>query len=160
VKHNVRKGKTQMPEFKDALRAVAAVAMGVTVVGLTGCAEEVVASEPVEVAVKIDPIKGTDLSKVTLTERAMTRLGVKIEPVRPAPKSAGIVSFSAILYDASGAAWVYTSPAPRTFVRAPIVVDRVEGNVASLKSGPKVGTQVASIAVQELYGAENGVGGE
>jgi hypothetical protein len=137
------------------------VALAFAILGLAGCAEQVAAEEAVEVAVKVEAVAGTDLSKVTLTDKAITRLGLKTEPVRIAPSGGGeIVSFSAILYDAAGGAWVYTSPAPRSFVRASIVVDRVEGDVAYLSSGPKVGTTVVTQAVQELYGAEYGVGGE
>jgi len=147
-----------MAHIKDTWRAAA---LAVAVLGLAGCAEQVAASEPPEVAVKVEAIAGTDLSKVTLTEKAITRLGLKTEPIGKAPAGAGeTVNFSAILYDATGGAWIYTCPAPRSFVRAPIVVDRVEGDLAYLSSGPKVGTTVVTQAVQELYGAEYGVGGE
>lgn len=147
-----------MAPIKDTWRVAV---LAVAVLGLAGCAEQIAASEAPEVAVKVEAVAGTDLSTVTLTEKAITRLGVKTEPVRTAPAGAGeTVSFSAILYDASGAAWVYISSEPHSFVRAPIVVDRVEGEVAYLSSGPKVGTTVVTQAVQELYGAEYGVGGE
>jgi len=113
------------------------------------------------VAVKVQPISGTDRSTVTLTAAAMARLGVKTETIRPAPAGhVGMVSYGAVLYDAAGAAWVYTSPAPRRFARASIVVDRVDGDLAYLKRGPKVGTTVVMVGVPELFGAEYGVGGE
>lgn len=138
-----------------------AAALAGVVLGIAGCAEQVAAKDTPDPAALVEAISGTDLSKVTLTAKAITRLGLKTEPVRIAPSGGGeIVSFSAILYDAKGATWVYTSPVPRSFVRAPIVVDRVEGDVAYLKSGPKVATTVVTVSVPELYGAENGVGGE
>ena len=138
-----------------------AAAMTAAVLGLAGCAAQVAAVETPDVAVKVRPITGTDRSTVTLTDAAMARLGVKTEAVLAAPVGhVGTVSYGAVLYDAAGAAWVYTSPAPRSFVRVPIAVDRVDGNLAYLKSGPKVGTAVVTVGVPELFGAEYGVGGE
>ena len=44
--------------------------------------------------------------------------------------------------------------------RAPITVDRVDGETAYLVKGPAVGTAVVTVGAPELYGAEYGVGGE
>ncbi|MDQ1538795.1 MAG: hypothetical protein QOE58_3188 [Actinomycetota bacterium] len=136
-------------------------ALTVAVLGLTGCAAKVAAEETPEVAVKVQPIAGTDRSTVTLTPTAIARIGLETEKVRPAPAGhVGVVSYGAVLYDAAGATWVYTSPAARSFMRRPVVVDRVDGDVAYLKKGPKVGTTVVKVGVPELFGAEYGVGGE
>jgi hypothetical protein len=138
----------------------AAVLVG-AVLGLAGCGGQVAADTPAEVSAKVEPIAGTGVSKVILTSEAAAYLGLKTAPVRPAPPGeAGVVSYSAVLYDAKGAAWVFTSPAARSFVRTPIVVDRVQGSDAYFRTGPKVGTIVVTVGVPELYGAENGVGGE
>ena len=69
------------------------------------------------------------------------------------PCSQGIV-----IYDLDGATWVYTSPEPLVFVRYPIVVDYIEGDQAYLVEGPPAGTEVATVGVAELYGADTGVG--
>jgi outer membrane receptor for ferric coprogen and ferric-rhodotorulic acid len=106
---------------------------------------------------EIVKVEGTDLSKVTLTEKAVERLALKTDQVREA-QSRKVVPYSSLIYDAQGQAWVYTSPEPRTFVRAKVDVDHVESDVAILNDGPPVGTIVASVAVAELYGAETKVG--
>jgi glutamine amidotransferase PdxT len=47
-----------------------------------------------------------------------------------------------------------------TFVRAPIVIDEVDGNVAVLKSGPPAGTRIVSVGGEELLGTEFQIEGE
>ena len=41
-----------------------------------------------------------------------------------------IVPYAAVLYDLHGETWVYTSPEPLVYVRAPIAVDHIEGDLA------------------------------
>jgi hypothetical protein len=110
--------------------------------------------------------EGEDVSKLTLTEKAMERLDVQTTPVREgkiegAPDTEAariIVPYSALIYLADGKAFVYTSPEPRVFLRQPVEVDYIDGEMVVLKSGPTPGTQVASLGVTELFGTEFGVG--
>lgn len=116
-----------------------------------------------EAPAHVEHIDGTDLSRVTLTERAMERTGVETAEVfeRVMPRSNSVrkvVAYSALLYDPEGGTWVYTSDEPRSFVRHPVEVDYIEGDVAVLSSGPDVGTVVASVGVAEIYGTEFEVG--
>jgi len=106
---------------------------------------------------EIVKIEGSDLSRVTLTERAVQRLDLKTDQVR---EQAGkrVVPYSSLIYDPMGQTWVYTSPETRTFVRYKVAVDKIEGDIALLNVGPPVGTVIASVAVAELYGAEFKVG--
>lgn len=69
-----------------------------------------------------------------------------------------VVPYSAVIYDLTGGTWVYTSPEPLTYVREPISVDYIEGDMAVLADGPDVGTLVATVGVAELYGIDTGVG--
>jgi glutamine amidotransferase PdxT len=55
---------------------------------------------------------------------------------------------------------VYTEIAPLTFVRAPIVIDEIDGNVVILKSGPPAGTRIVSVGGEELLGTEFQIEGE
>ncbi len=117
------------------------------------------AEHPAEIA----KIEGTELSRVTLTERAMQRLDLQTDQVREtmvkrsnSPRT--VVPYSALIYDTQGQTWIYTSPQDRTFVRHKVDVDYIEGDLAVLKDGPPVGTVIASVAVAELYGAEFKVG--
>ena len=98
----------------------------------------------------------TGIASVTLTERAAERIGVETAAVTQAEASLAI-PYSAIWYDAKGNAFVYTVTAPLTYIRAPITVDHVEGERAILSAGPTAGTEIVSIGVAELYGAETGL---
>jgi hypothetical protein len=129
-----------------------------------GC-KEASTYEKVEPA-HVEHKEGEEISKLTLTEKAMERLDVQTaavqegkangaaetEPARP------VVPYSAIVYVPTGEAFVYTSPEPRVFVRQPVEVDYIEGDMVVLKSGPAPGTQIASVGVTELFGTEFGVG--
>jgi hypothetical protein len=132
-------------------------------VGAAGCRSAVQAEEaPVEPAT-VEAVAGTDLSRVTLTEEGAARLGIRTAPVAPAAGNGPArttIPFSAVLYDADGQAWAYTTAGQNAFVRAPITVDRVDGDTAYLREGPAAGTMVVTVGVPELYGAEFGVGGE
>ena len=79
-------------------------------------------------------------------------------PMKGNGESRKVIPFSALVYDLNGDTWVYVSPEPLTFFRQPVVVEYVEGDVAVLAEGPPVGTEVAVVAVAELYGLDTGVG--
>jgi hypothetical protein len=113
--------------------------------------------------VEVKKIEGSDVNRVTMTERAIERLALKTDEVREqkvlrsaAPRK--VVPHSALIYDPKGETWVYTSPEPRTFVKHKVDVEYVEGDLAVLKEGPPAGTVVVSTAAAEVYGADAGVG--
>jgi hypothetical protein len=68
-----------------------------------------------------------------------------------------VVPYAAVLYGVHGETWVYTNPEPLVYVRQPIVVDHIEGDVAVLSEGPQVGTAVVTVGASELFGTETGV---
>ena len=108
-------------------------------------------------------VKGTDLSHVTLTAKAMERIDLKTDQVREQPVSRSasprkVVPYSSLIYDAHGQTWVYTSLEPRTFIRHKVDVDYIEGDLVVLNDGPPTGTVVTSVGAAELYGAEFNVG--
>jgi hypothetical protein len=70
------------------------------------------------------------------------------------------VSYSAVIYDADGKSWAYSSPSPRTYIRVPLEINSITGKTVLLKSGPPVGTQVVVVGAPELVGAEAGISGE
>ena len=70
------------------------------------------------------------------------------------------VPYSSVIYWIDGGAWVYTQIAPLTFVRAPIDIDQVDGDVVILKSGPPAGTRVVTVGGEELLGTEFQIEGE
>ena len=137
--------------------------VGLAVVGLVasacGGAPADAADEP---AVVVEAIEGTDLKQVVLSEMAAGRLGIETVPVREELIDGArrlVIPYSAVLYDAQGAAWAYVNPEGRVFQRHAIVVDRITGDRALLLEGPPVGIAVATVGVAEMWGAETGVGG-
>jgi hypothetical protein len=69
-----------------------------------------------------------------------------------------VIPYSSVIYDLHGDTWTYTSPEALTFVRHPINVDYIEGDVAVLTDGPSPGTAIVIVGAAELYGTEFGVG--
>ena len=108
----------------------------------------------------VEHIEGTELSRVTLTARAAERLDIKTAPVREVYMSPlrKAVQYGAVLYDAHGGTWVYTSPEPLVFVRHRIIVDYIEEDLAVLSDGPPVGTEVVTVGAAELFGTEFEIG--
>lgn len=110
-------------------------------------------------------VEGTDLKTVTLSARAADRLGIvateQVREVSTASSATPVkaVPATAVMYGKNGDIWVYTVTRPRTYVRASISVDSIEGNLVILESGPAVGTVVVTVGGAELLGIELGVGG-
>ena len=108
---------------------------------------------------RVEPIKGTELHRVILTEMAVKRLGIQTAPVGDAMLRGTmrkVVPYAAIFYDLNGETWVYTNPSPLTFVRERINVDYIDGDLAVLSDGPPSGTAIVTVGAPELYGTEVG----
>lgn len=112
----------------------------------------------------MEHIEGSELSRLTLTEKAVERLGIETAPVTEElivhsdARQRMTVPYSALLYDVQGRAWVYTNPEPRVYIRHEVKVDFIEGGKAILNEGPAPGTQIVSVGAAELYGTEYEVG--
>jgi len=143
------------------LLAVAAVVL-LAVLVISPSSETAATATKVKPAV-VEAIEGSDLSRVTLTEKAAERVSIQTVAVAEAQAvregSAGklAVPYSAVLYDAKGGSFVYTVTGPLSYVRAPITIDYVEGDQAILSDGPSSGTEIVALGAVELYGAETGV---
>ncbi len=131
---------------------------------LSGCARAAVevAATKVQPA-RIEKIPGTDQKRVVLTAKAAERLGIRTASVRESPPAPGgaartVVDYAAVIYDPHGNASVYTNPEPLVFVRQPVTVDHIDGDVAVLTDGPPVGTAVVIVGGAELFGTEFGIG--
>jgi hypothetical protein len=139
---------------------VAVLAAGVLLPGCGGGGH--VKTEKVHPA-HVEHVEGSEISKITLTEKAMERLAIATAPVQEAivKRAASprrVVPYAAVLYDAHGDTWVYTSPETRTFLRHPIGVEYIEGDLAVLTDGPPTGTPVVTVGAAELFGAEFEIG--
>ncbi|MGZ8913852.1 MAG: hypothetical protein ACXW1Z_12195 [Methylobacter sp.] len=125
-----------------------------TLVKLSGTSTKI---EPAEVS----KTEGSEFNRVILSEKAAQRLDIQTAPVREeqvngAPRL--VIPYAAVLYGLHGETWAYTSPKSLTFVRQLITIDRIEGDKVILSNGPAAGTQVATVGVAELYGADTGIG--
>ena len=108
--------------------------------------------------VQLDPIAGTDLNRLTLTEQAADRLGLEMVPVRAEQVDGAeklVVPYAALLYDPNGVTWVYVSVEPLIFMRQAIVVDSIQGDDVFLSEGPEAGANVVTLGATELFGSES-----
>lgn len=109
----------------------------------------------------VSTIEGSELKHIVLTEKAVARLAIETAQVRNLQVGGVqslVIPYRAVIYDLKGDTWVYISPEPRTFIRQAIKIDHIDGDNVILKEGPALGTEVATVAVSELYGIDTGVG--
>jgi hypothetical protein len=120
---------------------------------------------------KVEPIDGTDLSRVSLSAKAAKRLDIQTAPVRDTQvtrkqitggEGGGtqrtVIPYAAVLYDPDGDTWTYTNPESLVFVRHRISVDYIDRDLAILSDGPPPGTKVVTVGAAELFGTEFEVG--
>ena len=105
----------------------------------------------------VEKIVGSELKRITLTQKAAERLDIKTDKTATDASGAMTAPYAALVYDGKGKTWVYTNPEPLVFVRAPVVVASIKGPNVFLKEGPPAGTNVVVTGVAELYGAESGM---
>lgn len=120
---------------------------------------------PTDEASEVDPAEIVaepgEFNRVVLTEKAAQRLGVETAPVREEQVNGAqslVVPYAAVIYGLNGETWVFVNSGPLTYKRQLIMVDYIEGDMAVLTDGPPAGTEVVTVAVAELYGADTGVG--
>lgn len=130
------------------------IVIGVALLG-AGCgggSDEEAVAEPATT----QTVKGTDLTRVILTSAAAERIGVQTAPARRAVGNRTVIPSDAVLYDANGDTWTYTSPKHLVFVRQDITVTRIDGDRAVLSAGPQSGTRVVTVGATEIWGVEYG----
>ena len=129
--------------------------------GVAACAQTPTSSASKSEPARLEPMEGTDLKRVILSASAAKRLDIQTTPVREAQVSGTprkVIPSAAVLYDAHGETWTYTSPQPLSFVRHRIRIDREERGMAILSDGPPAGTAVVTVGASELFGVEFEVG--
>jgi hypothetical protein len=134
------------------LRLLAGLALLLVALGVSACAEvpsNLVEEQPYQ----LEPIEGTDLQRVKLSDDTAARIDLQTASVRPAGRGTA-VPHAALIYNPDGDVFVYTRPAPQTYVRAPVTVRRVEGAQALLSDGPPAGTVVVTVGAAELLATE------
>lgn len=139
------------------MAVVPILACCVTLAGCKPAAVKATENKPAHVEL----IAGTELHKVTLTARAAERLDIKTDRVQEMVVGGAkrkVVPYAAVLYDARGETWVYTSPEPLVFVRHAIHIEYISADRAVLSQGPPAGTAVVTVGGAELFGAEFEIG--
>jgi hypothetical protein len=102
---------------------------------------------------ELEPIKGTDVSRVTIDAEGVKRAGIQTAPIHQNGQGM-VMPHSAVIYDADGETFTYTVPEPRTYVRQKIVIDDVVGDSVMLSDGPPAGTEVVTVGAALVYGSE------
>jgi len=99
---------------------------------------------------KITPAKEKDgHPTVTLTRLGAEQIGLETEAVRDRS-----LPYAAMLYGADGQPYVFVSVEDLTFHRADITVKGIAGHTVSLTDGPPDGTQVVTVGLPQIHGAE------
>lgn len=142
---------------RSTRRLAALSVLAALVLPLAGCAKVPAEEEEAEKAAKVEK-DDSGQSTVILLEEAAKRLGIETAEVAPQPAGGESVPYSAVIYDAEGHSWVFTTGEELSYVKAPISIDRIEGDTAILDEGPPVGTEVVSQGAEELFGVEDGIG--
>jgi multidrug efflux pump subunit AcrA (membrane-fusion protein) len=140
------------------MTACVRLAAVVAVAALSACSEVESTSAPGYEPSKLHEVEGSDVKQVTLTPEGAKRTGLRTAAVRRSGDHR-VVPYSALIYDGEGRTFVYTSPQPLTFLRAPVVVDRIEGDRVLLTRGPEAGRRVVTTGAAEVYGSELEIGG-
>jgi hypothetical protein len=143
---------------RSTRRTTALSVLAALAIPLAGCAKVPGEEEEGEKAARVEKVGDTGESKVILLQEAAERLGIETAAVAPLPGGRESVPYSAVIYDAEGHAWVFTSGEELSYVKAPITIDRIDGDSAILTAGPAVGTEVVSQGAEELFGVEDGIG--
>lgn len=135
--------------------ALALIALTLIAVGCSSSSDYVYV-EPASVSEA-----GTDLWRVTLTPSAAERTGLETVAVAAATVAGAqrlVIPYSAVFYHYDGSTWTYTDEGDYSYLRAPIEIERIEGDRAILNAGPPAGQQVVAVGAAELYGVEFGIG--
>jgi hypothetical protein len=129
----------------------AALALAVAALALGGCKEVETESATGYQPSKLESVG--EGQRVTFTAEGARRVGLRTEAVVRRGRRL-LVPYSALLYDAQGKTYVYTSPRRLRYLRRQVEVDRIEADRVFLSSGPPAGTRVVTTGVTEVYGTE------
>jgi hypothetical protein len=143
---------------RSTRRLAACSVLAALALPLAGCAKVPAEEEGQEKAARVEKIEGTDQSRVILVAEAAKRLGIETASVSALKGGGASVPYSAVIYDAEGHTWVFTAGEELSYVKAPITIDRIDGDQAILTAGPPEGTAVVTQGAEELFGVEDGIG--
>ena len=127
---------------------------------LAACSQTTVEAAPEKASV-VEPIEGTELNRVILSQKAVERLDIQTTQLREEQVDGAqrlVIPYGALIYGVNGDTWMYINPEPLTYVREPITVDYIDGDMVVLADGPAISTEVVTVGAAELFGTDTGVG--
>ncbi|MEA3216039.1 MAG: hypothetical protein QOJ19_2195, partial [Acidimicrobiia bacterium] len=128
---------------------------------VVGCAKTTTEPTETDQAAKLVDVPGSELKAVQLSDEAAQRIGLETSSVREAPSGGAarsVMPYAAVLYDAAGDTWAYSTSQSGRFMRVSVTIDRIQGDDAFLSSGPAIGTTIVTVGAAELFGAESTFG--
>jgi hypothetical protein len=134
-------------------RTLAILTLLVAGLAAAGCQEvpsNLVKSEPFE----LEAVKGTDLNRVKIEDKVAERIDLQTTQIKSFGKKRMVVPHTALIYNPDGKVFVYTRPEQRTYLRAPVTVERVVGNRVVLSKSPPAGTVIVTVGAAELLATE------
>ena len=137
----------------NARGAVAGLVVAAFALPLAACKEVEESSSAGYEPSTLQEVKGSEVKRVGFTAEGARRTGLRTAPVARAGRYKA-VPYPALIYDAEGKTYVYTSPRPLSFLRREVEVERIDGDRALLSEGPPVGARVVTVGALEAYGAE------
>ena len=143
-------GFRRPPRSRSAF--VGCLTLALAGLALAGCQEvssNLVKSQPYT----LEPVKGTDLNRVKLSDEISKQIDLQTVKVRASGKWK-IVPHQALIYNPEGKVYVYTRPRAEIYVRAPVRVERVTGDQVLLRAGPPAGTVIVTVGAAELLATE------
>ena len=148
--------------MRHSKRWIAILGLLIALPQLSACSQTSAEATDGEEPATVEQVEGSeDVSRLTLTPKAVERLGIQTARVNEetvAGNRRKVVPYGAVIYLADGKTSVYVTPAPNVYVREPVTVAVIDGDRAILSAGPAVGTVVVSVGAAELHGTETGVG--
>jgi hypothetical protein len=131
----------------------------VAAVPVAGCKEVESESAAGYEPAKLSAVGGNEDAKlVTFTAEGARRVGVQTGEIERSGTRL-VAPYAALIYDEEGAPYVYTVIPPRSYLRAAVEVERIDGGRVLLADGPRAGTKVVTEGATEVYGAEEEIAG-
>jgi hypothetical protein len=137
-------------------RLSAAAVLVIAGLSLSACKEAESESAAGYEPAKLVAVKGAkedDAKRINFTKEGAARTDLKTGKVRRAGEQT-VMPYEALIYDDEAKPFVYTSSKPLSYLRAPVTVDRIEGQRVYLSDGPPAGTTVVTVGATEVYGTE------
>ncbi len=126
---------------------------------LTGCAELETKTAATYQPASLESSTPDGPKKVTFTKEAAARVALQTSVVAARGERLE-VDHAALVFDKTGAPWVFAVVAPLSFQRVAVEIDDIDGDRMLLDRGPAPGTEVVTQGAAEVWGAELGISGK